>query len=187
MANNIITKDQCPICGGMLKHEGSDKSKAYYRCMSCGNKMDFALEEVGSAEYILEKRELLYRIREGMIDWQVTHWDTLRKDIFSFLRKYDFESNDIQIQMGIIACITKGFNVMDADKYKQCKKIYKFTKKIYKKYQNVLKSQKDVELFEVVHDYKDSSYKYVKCRNEYLNTKLMWKAVFFIFRKATFH
>ena len=87
--------------------------------------------------------------------------------------------------MCIIACITKGFNMMDAERYRQCKNIYKFTKKIYKQHLKTLKAKADAELLETVTDYKDSQSKYLKCRNEYRNTKLMWKAVFFIFRKLT--
>ncbi len=50
-----------------------------------------------------------------------------------------------------------------------------------------LVKQAEPALTESVSDYQDSRDKYIKCRNEYRNTKLAWKVVFFVFKKVLFH
>jgi len=54
---------------------------------------------------------------------------------------------------------------------------------MYKQHLKVLKNQADPKLTESVNEYKELRAKYKKCRNEYRNTKLAWKAVFFVFKK----
>ena len=129
---------------------------------------------------------LLGRIRSGFIDWRLTQWETLHRELVDFISRYEEAQLDIQLQMGVVACITNGFNFMDAEKYKQCKVLFKVTEKMYKQHLKILKQQADAKLTESVNEYKDLRAKYKKCRNEYRNTKLAWKAVFFIFKKLAF-
>lgn len=177
-----IQINQCPMCGGPVNQEGADKDNVYYRCMACGHLSSVANEGTNN-ECIMQKRELLGRLREGLVDWQATRWDVLHRDIHDFLNRYETEQGDIQLQMGIIACITRGFNTLDDQRYKQCKNLYKITEKMYKSYEKELKAQYNAELNEKVDGYKTSRKKYLHCRNQYRNTKLMWKAVFFVLKK----
>ena len=178
---------QCPICGSLLKEEGADATMAYYRCPGCGDRTQVPLGEGGRADMAMRKRELLGRIRAGFIDWRVTQWDRLHMDLVDFSSRYDEAQMDIQLQMGILACMTKGFNSIDAEKYQQCKKLFKFTERVYKQQLKVLKKQMDPSLYESVNDYKDARVKYMKCRDEYRSTKLAWKLIFFLLKKAVLH
>ena len=45
-------------------------------------------------------------------------------------------------------------------------------------------TEPDEGVSESVNDYKELRAKYKKCLNDYRKTKLMWKAVFFVFKKA---
>lgn len=180
-------KKQCPICGGLIQSDGADRQYAYYLCMACGNRVSVPLDEDGNQGFVQEKRELLGRIRLGMVDWQVTQWDRLHTDLIKFINRYDEAQTDIQIQIGLVACITKGFNALDPETYGQCKKLFKCTEKLYKQHLKTLKRQAEPSLNESVTDYRESRDKYIKCRNEYRNTKLAWKAVFFILKKLLFY
>ena len=178
-----VDKKQCPVCGGLVRRDGADMQYAYYLCLSCGNRDAVPLAEDGNLGFALEKRELLGRIRLGMVEWQATRWDQLYTDLIQFANRYDAAQTDIQLQIGLVACITKGFNTLDPETYGRCKKLFKCTEKLYKRHLKVLKQQADPSLSESVTDYRESRDKYIKCRNEYRNTKLAWKAVFFVLKK----
>ena len=187
MVENVtIQKNQCPICGGVLSQEGMDETTVYYKCVACGHMSTAPIEDVGNAECILKKRELITRIKLGVNDWQSAQWDRLHMDLQDYLVRYETEQTDLQLQMGLIACITKGFNVLDQDRYRQCKNIFKMTEQMYKSHQKVLKSQVNVELSDSVNNYQVFRTKYIQCRNEYRNTKLMWKVLFFVLRRLAF-
>ena len=175
---------QCPICGTPLNQEGADTTKIYYHCVACGHNLSVSISnDEGNAEFTLRKREILSRVRMGFVDWRVTQWDRLQADLIDFMGRYESTQTDIQLQVAILACITKGFNVMDAEKYKQCKALYKMTEKIYKLHLKSLKKQMDPNLYESVSDYKESRTKYKTCVNQYRNTKMAWKVLFFFIKK----
>ena len=140
-----------------------------------------------NAAYALGKRELTARIREGLLEWQLTQWDRLHSDLHMFINRYPASALDIDLQMGLVACITHGFNVMDAEKYRQCKILYKQTERMYKHHLKMLKIQQDAAMTDSVNAYSEQRLQYKKCRNNYLNTKLAWKIVFTIFKKLAFH
>ena len=169
-----------------MKQSGADMNTARYRCVSCGFIKNVSLGEQGNAEYEQKKSDILARVRIGFVDWRVTQWDNLQRELLDFISRYEAASSDIQLQMSLVACITNGFQFMDAEKYKQCKLLYKITEKMYKQQLKMLKKETDTKLYESVSDYKDMRAKYKKCRNDYRNTKLLWKAVFFVFKKALF-
>lgn len=169
-----------------MKQEGADSSFIYFKCHACGNTDQIAIGEGGidaNAAYALSKRELTGRLSAGLLDWRATQWDRLYTDLTKFLNDYDDAKKDIQLQMGLVACITRGFNLMDAEKFEQCKKLYKLTERMYKAHLKFLKTQTDPALYETVSEYKESRAKYKKCLNEYRNTKLAWKALFFVLKK----
>ena len=166
---------------------GADLSTARYRCRSCGFMKTVPLSDHGNAEYEQKKCELLARFRLGFVDWRVTQWTSLQKDLLEFMSRYEEAESDIRLQMGVIACMTSGFQLLDDEKYKQCERIFKATEKMYKHQMQMLKQQSDARLYESVSNYKELRVKYKKCRNEYRNTKLLWKIVFAIFKKCVFH
>ena len=175
----------CPICGGMLEQQGADLNNIYYKCTSCGQtEVEKIKEDEVNAAFEMAKRELLGRIRSGFVDWRATQWEQLQMDLLDFINRYDQVQDDIRFQMAIVACMTKGFNILDAEKYTECKKKFKIIDKAYKKHLKALKIQaSDPALSESMEDYKESRKKYLKLRNEYRNTKLAWKLVFTIMKK----
>ena len=176
---------QCPQCGAVMSQTGADLNAARYRCGCCGFMKSVSLND-GNTEYEQKRSDILCRIRVGFVDWRVTQWQTIQRELLDFISRYEAARTDMQLQMGIVACITNGFQTMDAEKYHQCKRLFKVTEKMYKQQLKILKKQSDTKLYESVSDYKDWRAKYKKCRNDYRNTKLIWKAVFFVFKKVAF-
>lgn len=174
---------RCPNCGGIMKQVGADLQKVYYQCEYCPTKKSVSLNSEDNVQYLIVKNELLTRVRMGVFDVNATQWQALQKEILKFMGSYEAAAHDIQLQISVVACITRGFSLLDAEKYKQCKNLYKATEKIYKKYMKDLKSQSDEEKRKSVEQYEEYRSKYKKCRNQYRNTKLAWKAVFFVARK----
>lgn len=176
-----VTK--CPVCAGPMNQEGADAEVAYYRCVACGHLATVKMKTDDNTAYALGRRELTGRVREGMIDWRLAQWDQLYADLQSFINRYSVAKYDVQLQMDLIACLTKGFNVMDAEKYKQCKIMYKQTERMYKNQLKMLKTQRDEAMAESVETYADLRKKYKACRNAYRNTKIMWKIAFSLLKK----
>lgn len=167
-----------------MTQTGADLTTARYSCSSCGFMKAVSIGDQGNTEYEQRKSDLLARVRIGFVDWRVMQWASLQKDLLDFISRYEAARGDIQLQMGVVACITSGFQFVDDEKYKQCKLLFKVTEKIYKQQMKQLKRQSNPKLYESTSDYKDLRAKYKKCRNDYRNTKLIWKAVFFVFKKA---
>ena len=178
-----MSNKSCPICGTPMKEKGADMQYAFYHCPGCGNDASIPLGDDPNAAYALRKRDLISRLNEGMVDWRVTQWERLHLDLSDFMGRYDAAPLDIQLQIGLVACLTKGFNTLDADTYRKCKALFKTTEKMYKNHLKTLKAQADPTLYESVVEYKKSRAKYKACRNQYRNTKMAWKAVFFLLKK----
>ena len=176
----------CLVCGGLFEQTGADSKNIYHKCPYCGNTVSTPVkEDEANLVFEMEKRELLGRIRSGFVDYRVTQWDQLYSDLVDFTNRYDQLSNDLQFQMAIIACMTKGFNIMDTEKYTQCKNLFKITDKMYKQQLKDLKQKaEDPSLSETIEEYKQYRVKYIRLRNQYRNTKLAWKIVFAILKKA---
>jgi len=176
----------CEICQGDLKFQYSDAKNAYYKCPFCGATVTVPMEGDAEHEFELAKKEMIARLHMSFVDWQATDWDQLYRDLNEFMIRNEQLHNDIRFQMGLTACLTKGFNIIDAEKYNECKKIFKATEKIYKAQLKLLKMQVDSTVPESVSEYKEAREKYIKCRNDYLNTKAMWKILFFLLKKISF-
>ena len=174
---------QCPNCGGYTEQDGADSTAVYYHCLACGHKIAVPIGDGINAEFTQRRRELLTRLHTGFIDWRVTQWDRLHAELVDFIARYEDAQTDILLQMGVVACITKGFNSLDAETYARCKNLFKMTEKMYKQHLKTLKSQTDPSLYESVSDYKESRAKYKKCLNQYRNTKLAWKLLFTVVKK----
>ncbi len=177
---------RCSRCGSVMVQTGSEHQKVAYSCKCCGYKEYVTMASDDNSAYWEKRSEILGRVRKGVIDWKVTQWQYLRDDILKFTASYEAARKDIYFMMGIIACLTKGFHDMNSDEYKECKRIFKITEKVYKKYRkDPLASEhfaSETGSSGIV-EYEDYRKLYKTCRNEYRNTKLVWKAVFFVAKK----
>ena len=163
-----------------------DNERVYYECTSDGSEYVYTFQSPEEANYYLEntKQKLFAKLRKGFIDWQVTSWDQLKKEFDDFIVQHpDFE-NDLQIKMAVIACVTKGFNSMDAEQYQQSKVNFKIIDRVYKARLKELRAQmQEPVLSNSMEDYKISRAKYVTLRNEYLQTKMMYKLLWSVLKK----
>ena len=177
---------QCPNCAAPMKQIGADSDYVQYQCIACGFKSLIPLTDQSNIEYSATRTSLLARIRVGLIDWKITSWNSLYKELVNFIGRYEEAQKDIELQMGLAACITSGFQMMDSEKYKQCKTIFKLTESMYKYHLKMLKKQANAALFESVNHYKELRARYKRCRNDYRSTKLIWKVIFFLFKRLAF-
>ena len=175
-----LDKRRCEDCGGSVSIQHFDRNGIHFMCDACGKEDTYVfVSEEESQFYMDEAQQALFgRLREGFIDWQATNWDRLYKDFIAFIDEHPEYENDLQFRMAIIACLTSGFNRMDHEKYRQCKGRFKAADKMYRLSLKRLKMQiSDPELSDSIEDYQTSRAKYVLLRNEYLQTKTMWKMV----------
>ena len=168
---------RCASCGTIMTQTGSFDGKVNYKCKGCGRQETVELAAGDNSVFWTKRADLLSRVATGVIDWKITQWDTLRRDIQDFVGHYDEARGDIHLHMSVIACVTCGFHNMNTEIYRESKHIFKLTEKIYKQHCKLLKktgggSIKNVERYE---DYRTM---YKACRNEYRNTKLAWKIAF---------
>ena len=177
----------CPKCGAEMTQTGAENNKARYHCSYCGHNASVDMSTQDNAEYWDKRSALIGRVRRGILDWQTTSWDYLARDIIDFTSSYEDASHDIYFKIATIACITCGFNDMSEEKYRKCNTIFKLTEKTYKKYRKDKPIPKgSFPHSEDVDTYKEYRTMYKKCRNEYRNTKLLWKACFAVGRKILF-
>lgn len=174
---------RCPQCGSKMVQTGTEYQTAIYHCRNCGNNQYVQITNNEKTDYLHKKSMLLGRVRKGIIDWDVTQWDTLREEIMDFTIAYHAARNDIYMHMAIIACLTKGFHDLDDRRYKECKRIFKITEKVYKRYLKDPVSVADAMGEAGPVEYEDYRKQYKHCRNEYRNTKLAWKLAFTVGKK----
>ena len=181
MQNKIdmnLDKKKCPDCGGTLAIKRFTRERIYYECAFEGTESSYTFQSPEEANFYLEneKQKLFAKLRNGFIDWQVTDWGHLRRNFDDFISQHpDFE-NDLQMKMAVIACITKGFNMMDNEQYRQSKVHFKIVDGLYKQRLKEMREQmKNPLLFNSMEDYKISRARYVDLRNQYLQTKTMYK------------
>ncbi len=170
-----------------MKQAGMQNDSVRYHCSSCGCDSFFKITAENESIYQVKKNQLIGRLDAGILNWQTTSWDYLKKDILELRANYEAAKTDIHLNMGIIACLTYGFHDINAETYKECKHIFKIAEKIYKNEQKALKKQADKKMHEDVVAYKEYRKQYKKCRNEYRSTKLMWKLVYMVAKKVIFH
>ena len=177
----------CSKCGAEMTQTGAENNKARYHCGFCGNNMLLDLSMEDNAEYWERRSALIVRVRQGILEWETTPWDYLSRDIIDFTSRYEDASNDVYFKIATIACITSGFRDMNEEKYRQCNQIFKLTERTYKRYQkNTLTSKSSFPHAEDVDKYKEYRTMYKRCRNEYRNTKLLWRACFSVGKRLLF-
>jgi hypothetical protein len=177
----------CSRCGAEMTQNGAENGKTRYHCSFCGNTIYVDMSVNDNAEYWDKRSALLGRVRLGIVEWKTTPWEYLSRDIITFTSSYQDAAEDVCFKIAIIACITSGFQNMTEEKYRECNRIFKLTEKIYKNHQK----DKPVDPHCFPHDedvrtYKEYRTMYKKCRNEYRNTKLLWKACFTVGKKLLF-
>lgn len=175
-----LDKKRCAACGGIVSIRHFDRECVYFLCNACGKEDTYTFANEEESQFYMDeaKQALFGRLREGFIDWQVTNWSDLYKDFTAFLDEHPEFENDLQFRMALIACITDGFNRMDHQKYLQCKGRFKAADKMYRFSLKQLKMQiSNPDLEDSIEDYQTSRTKYVQLRNDYLQTKTAWKAV----------
>ena len=171
---------KCDLCGGSVKLQRFDRNGVYFLCEACGKENSYVFASEEEAQFYMDEatQELFGRLREGFIDWQSTDWDRLYDDFMDFVGEHPEFESDLQFKMATVACLTSGFNRMNHEKYRQCKVRFKAADKMYRSHLKLLKAQlANPELSESLEDYQTSRAKYVQLRNEYLQTKMIWKLV----------
>lgn len=180
MSNN---DHRCSQCGMKMVQVGTEGQTAIYHCRSCGNDEYVEITVNEKTDFLHKKSMLLGRVRKGIIDWEITQWDTLRNEIMDFTIAHQAARNDIYFHMAIIACLTKGFHDLDDRRYTECKRIFKVTEKVYKRYcknPTVIPEEMGAA---GASEYEEYRQMYKKCRNEFRNTKIAWKVLFTVGKK----
>ena len=183
-----LDKKRCNACGGRLKIVRFDENHVYFKCINCGSDEQFhTFQNQEEADFYKEdaKWELFSRLNEGFIDWRATNWEQIKKDFLAFIDQHPYLENDLIFQMGVLACETNGFNQMDFAQYRDTKARFKRVDKIYKQRLKLLRAQmKNPVLSESMESYKLSRVQYVELRNQYLQTKMIYKLLWGIVKKA---
>ena len=175
-----LNEKKCTECGGDVEILRFDLNCVWLECKACGNQVQYAFQSEDEANFYMDekKQSLFGRLREGFIDWQMTDWNQLYSDFISFMEEHPEFESDLQFRMAIVACLTNGFNRMDREKYRQCKSRFKVADKMYHRRLKLMETQiANSKLADSIEDYQMSRTKYVQLRNEYLQTKMIWKMV----------
>ena len=165
-----MTCKLCEHCGGTLQYTGSDSMRSHYECSFCGNQISFLIAEDGGAHlaYEARKKDLFERLRRGFEDWRMVNWDELYKDFVDFIGSHDYLHEDVRCQLALIACLTKGFNVMDENKAVYCKSLIKSVDKMYKQQKKALKRQmKNADRSDPFGDYEALRARYDRLTKDY--------------------
>lgn len=177
----------CPLCGAAMTQSGAERNKVYYHCGFCGHNTSIEMASDDNAEYWQQRRDLLLRVSRSIIDWKLANWEYLLLDVVSFMGKYEEARFDVSLKTAQLACLTKGFRDMDDEKYRESKRIFKVTEKIYKQHIKALANTiKEFPNPEDVTKYQEYRMQYKKLRDDYRNTKLVWKIGFLAGKKLFF-
>ena len=169
------TNTCCTKCGGSLKFQYCDGKRIYSYCKACGFRMCYAFRNQEEADLYMknENRTILLRVYSGLVDWEMTQWDRLHEDIVKFISSHPYVTNDIRFQMARIACITRGFHIMDDDIYRCCQSRFIVTEEIYKGLINLSKEQISLpRAFEDLEDYDQARINYKHLKNAYQAEKI---------------
>ena len=168
----------CPEDNAQLKFVRCTDTAIYFECVACGHREKYIFNDENEAnEYFEEvKADMIAKVKLGLLDWQRTQWDVLHRALAEFVIDYPRFEMDIHIQMANIACITRGFQMIDDEKYKECKIMFSMADKVYKARLKVLKREcKHPVLPNALQEYSDLRDQYLALRNKYLETKIIIK------------
>ena len=181
-------KGSCKLCGGAFKFQRCDMKRIYVRCMNCGAKGGYTFKSEEEARLYAEEanREILGRLREHYEHWELAQWDQLHADIVTFINTHPYVETDIRFQMAKIACVTKGFHIMDDEIYQRCKDRFAVADEIYKGLLKIAKEKASDPIFsETMESYEQARADYVHLRNEYIALKTTEKVIKVVLKKAT--
>lgn len=185
---SVQIKGYCKECGGKFEFERCDTKRVYLRCRNCdfGTYYTFRDEEEARRFAEEENEEILCRLRKGVADWELTQWDRLHDDVVDFINTHPYVETDIRFQMAKIACITRGFHMMDEEIYQRCTGRFAVAEEIYK---ILLKKAKedaaDPGRSATLEDYAQARSYYLYLQGEYMAAKLAKKAVKIVLKKLT--
>lgn len=169
------TNTCCKSCGGKLVFQYCDGKRIYSYCSACGCRTCYSFRNEDEAEQYMrnENREILIRVYSGLVDWELTQWDLLHRDIVKFISNHPYVANDIRFQMARIACMTRGFHIMDEDIYHSCQSRFIVTEEIYKGLIKFSKQQLTLpRKFDDLEDYDRARINYKHLRDMYQAEKI---------------
>ena len=184
-----VERRECKECGGQMRIDHMDKNGIYLVCPYCGTQEFYVFQNDEEARYYREEEllELMGRLRTGFWDWEKTNWEQLYKDFDKLIARQPYLEEDLSVQMARVACLTKGFQSMNAEIYRQCKILVKSGDKRYKRRMRILKAQmKKPGLSDALCGYRVSRNQYAQIRNEYLQTKRLYKMLWKLVKKIIF-
>lgn len=172
-----MSEKKCANCGSVMVMTGSAAGRQIFHCKCCGHDDYVEISQDGASAYAAQRAQLLNRVAQSVLGTAVGQWDYLYRDVLDFMGNYEEARRDAILQMAVAACITRGFSDMDSKKYRETKAIFKLTEKMYKSHLKAIKLQGKGQIKDVG-QYEDYRIRYKKIRNEYRNTKLMWKIAY---------
>jgi hypothetical protein len=181
-----LKEKKCEECGGQLVIARMDANRIYFVCKNCSTESEHVFQSEEESEYYREDelQQLFGKLRRGFLDWQLTNWERLYKDFVDLINKQNELETDLRVQMALVACVTKAFHLMNSENYQQSKMRFKIVDKMYKHRLKVLRAQmKNPVLSNSMQDYQASRTKYVQLRNQYLQTKMVYKMFWSILKK----
>lgn len=181
-------KNKCSACGGGFEFQYCDMKYIFFRCKHCdfGVYYEFRDEEEAHRFAEEENQTILGRLRAGFVDWEVTQWDQLHDDIVAFINSHPYVENDIRFHMAKIACITRGFHIMDEEVYERCHNRFTVADKIYKVLlKSAEKKANNPELSAILEEYHEARHYYVALQTEYVAVKTAKKAVKVVLKKLS--
>ena len=94
--------------------------------------------------------------------------------------------SDIRFQLAKIACITRGFHIMDEEIYERCHGRFAVADSIYRVLLKAAKEKAEKpELSATLDEYRDARQYYIALQTEYMAVKTAKKAVKVILKKLT--
>ena len=178
----------CKACGGKFEFQYCDMKHIYVRCSHCdfGACYTFRDEEEAHCFAEEENRELLDRLRESFVEWELAQWDQLHDDVVAFINSHPYVESDIRFQLAKIACITRGFHIMDEEIYERCHGRFAVADSIYRVLLKAAKEKAEkTELSATLDEYRDARQYYIALQAEYMAVKTAKKAVKVILKNLT--
>ena len=185
---SLQIKGSCKACGGKFEFQHCDMKYIFFRCKNCdfGVYYTFRDEEEALRFAEEETQTILSRLREGFVNWELTQWDRLHEEIVAFISTHPYVESDIRFHMAKIACITRGFHIMDEEIYETCHGRFAVADKIYKTLlKNAEEKARKPEISATLEEYHDARHYYITLQAEYLAAKAAKKAVMVVLKNLT--
>ena len=183
---SIHIKGSCQQCGGKFEFQYCDKKNIFFRCAHCDFAVRYTFRDEEEAHRFAEEenRDILGRLRAGFADWERTQWDQLHNDVVTFINTHPYVESDIRFHMAKIACITRGFHIMDEEIYERCHGRFAVADRIYRTLlHDAEKKASNPELSATLEEFHNARHYYVALQGEYLAVKAAKKAATIIVKQ----